>query len=66
MVFSGTHSRGLALLLGLGRGDPMRDQGIEVLVLVVEPLGVAEDEVAVDQVVEDEGPLLARRGRARC
>ena len=44
--------------LAAGLGGAVGDQGVDVLVVVVEPLGVVEDEVAVDQVVEHQRALL--------
>src|SRR5262249_49122962 len=34
------------------------DQGVDVLIIIVETLGMVEDEIAVDQVVEDERAFL--------
>ena len=48
----------LELHLAAGLGGAIGDQGVDVLVVVVEPFGMAEDEVAVDQVVEHERPPL--------
>ena len=43
----------------LGLHHAAGHEGVDVLIVVVEPLGVVLDEVAVDQVVEDQRPLLA-------
>ena len=51
--------RGVRLAGGLAfvAAAPVGHQAVDVLVVVIEPFGVAEDEVAVDQVVEHEGRL---------
>ena len=42
-------------------GCAVGDQGVDVFVIVVEPFGMVEDEVAVDQVVEHQGAFLRCR-----
>ena len=44
--------------LPLGLGGAIGDQGVNVFVVVVEPFGMVEDEVAVDQVVEHQRAFL--------